>query len=411
MNHLLPFLLIPCQHYVMPALFAYQPSVIISTQLRSIKCLPHGYYQQRYWNRSRRPIASVFPRSLSMKSEDSGHVVSSNFSHPSYKFNDTTIVTATSIVAASVLIASASIKCNVPHCEKESIMPFPDECITSDAYNGVSVDVSHLPNNMTSDASLFRYRLLKAVDIWKGQGKRGIWLIIPTAYSHLIPVATELNFDFQYAEKGKVVLTTWLPDTPSRLPIGPTHQVGVGALVLHPTTGKMLVVQEKSGPAAARRLWKMPTGLADPGEDIIDAVIREVREETGLDCVFDHIICFRQAHYPRKSDMFFVCQLKLAEKYDQELQQGKEIKLFPQEQEIAEAKWVDVEEYFSQPLWLSSPLYMKMNEALTKAAGRITDESKKSGFIGKRLPIGFNPGHNTIYFMGTSKGSSDEETP
>jgi ADP-ribose pyrophosphatase YjhB (NUDIX family) len=173
----------------------------------------------------------------------------------------------------------------------------------------------------------------------------------------------------------------------------------------------MLVVQEKSGPAAARRLWKMPTGLADPGEDITDAVIREVREETGLDCVFDHIICFRQAHYPRKSDMFFVCQLKLAEKYDQELQQGKEIKLFPQEQEIAEAKWVDVEEYFSQPLWLSSPLYMKMNEALTEAAERITDESKKSGFIGKRLPIGFNPGHNTIYFMGSNKGSNNEDTP
>jgi len=62
-----------------------------------------------------------------MKSEGSGHLVSSNFSHPSYKFNDTTIVTATSIVAASVLIASASIKCDVPHCEKESIMPFPDD--------------------------------------------------------------------------------------------------------------------------------------------------------------------------------------------------------------------------------------------------------------------------------------------
>lgn len=396
----------------MPALFAYQSSgILMSTRLQSIRCLSPGYYHARHGSRSRRPVtSSVLLYNPLVESEGSGHGAPSNFSHPQFKFNDTAIVTASSIVAASVLIASTSIKGDVSHCEKEKIMPFPEECITADAYNGVSIDVSNLPKSITSDASIFRHKLLKAVEIWKGQEKRGIWLVIPTAYSHLIPVATELNFDFQYAEKGRVVLTTWLPETPSRLPIGPTHQVGVGALVLHPTTGKMLVVQEKSGPAAARRLWKMPTGLADPGEDITDAVIREVKEETGIDCVFDHIICFRQAHYPRKSDMFFVCQLKLAEKYHQELQLGKEITLCPQEQEIAEAKWVDVEEYFSQPLWLSSPLYMKMNEALTEAAGRITDDSKKSGFIGKRLPIGFNPGHNTIYFMG-NKDSSNEESP
>lgn len=45
-----------------------------------------------------------------------------------------------------------------------------------------------------------------------------------------------------------------------------THQVGIGALVVHPTSGKMLAVQERTGPAAKRKLWKMPTGLTDPGE-------------------------------------------------------------------------------------------------------------------------------------------------
>lgn len=381
----------------MPALLASQSLGAISTRLSSIRCLSHQCYPGRL--RSRLPLTRVLVHNSSVESEGSLHGASINLSRSKFRFNGTSVIAATSVVA-SVLIASSSIRNDVTMCEKESKMPFPEDCIVADAYNGVSIEVSTLPKNQTSDAAIFRHSLSEAIEIWKSQEKRGIWLIIPTAYSHLIPVATELNFDFQYAEKGKVVLTTWLPATPSRLPFGPTHQVGVGALVLHPTTGKMLVVQEKSGPAAARRLWKMPTGLADPGEDIIDAVVREVKEETGLDCVFDHIICFRQAHYPRKSDMFFVCQLKLAEKYEKELHKGNEIKLCPQEQEIAEAKWVDVEEYFSQPLWLSSPLYMKMNEALTEAAGRITDESKKSGFVGKRLPIGFNPGHNTIYFMG-----------
>lgn len=82
-----------------------------------------------------------------------------------------------------------------------------------------------------------------------------------------------------------MILSQWLPEhNPSKLPVGPTHQVGVGALVLNPADpSKMLVVQEITGPAAAYQLWKMPTGLLDPGEDIPDAVIRELKEETGLD--------------------------------------------------------------------------------------------------------------------------------
>ena len=44
----------------------------------------------------------------------------------------------------------------------------------------------------------------------------------------------------------------------------------------------MLVVQEKSGPAAARQLWKIPTGLTDLHEDIVKAIAREVKEETRL---------------------------------------------------------------------------------------------------------------------------------
>jgi 8-oxo-dGTP pyrophosphatase MutT (NUDIX family) len=63
--------------------------------------------------------------------------------------------------------------------------------------------------------------------------------------------------------------------------------VGIGALVIHPVTGKMLAVRERTGPAAKAKLWKMPTGLTDPGEDIAVAAVRELREETGLDCVFD----------------------------------------------------------------------------------------------------------------------------
>ena len=328
-------------------------------------------------------------------------------------------------------------------------MPFPEDCVKLDTYNGVTLEVSTLPQELISDTQIFATHLNNAISFWKSEGKRGIWLKISTQFAHLIPVsclknmllfimrfihlreygpfaptqaATKVGFDFQYAEKGRVILTAWLPeDTESRLPHGPTHQIGIGALVLHPITGRMLVVQEKRGPAAARKLWKMPTGLADPGEDVTDAAVREVKEETGLDVEFDHVVCIRQAHAGHeafnKSDMFFVCQLRLSPKYSNDLKSGIEIELKPQEEEIADAKWVDMEEFFKQPLWTSSPLYNEMNAALKEAARKLhpslgTDSKSYDtveynqevvGFVGKKLPVGFRPGSNVIFVVNNTK--------
>jgi 8-oxo-dGTP pyrophosphatase MutT (NUDIX family) len=322
---------------------------------------------------------------------------------------------------------SSETKCNAA-TEEDSIiltMPFPEECLTIDTYNGVTVDVSALPVEQTQQSDVFRHLLRQALTIWREEGRRGIWFTIPTSFSHLIPASTDLGFDFQHAEKGRAILTAWLPtDSASRLPHGPTHQVGIGALVLHPVSGKMLVVQEKSGPAAARKLWKMPTGLADPGEDVLDAAVREVKEETGLDVSFDHIVCIRQAHggqgAANKSDMFFVCQLTLAPRYLQDIERGIGIKLIPQEEEIADAKWVDIEEYFDQEVWISSPLYNEMNKAMKESAlkshpalakdysnGGNPPSSDKTGnqedvvgLVGKRLPVGYVPGESVIFVVG-----------
>jgi len=192
-------------------------------------------------------------------------------------------------------------------------------------------------------------------------------------------------------------------------PNGPTHQVGIGALVIHPTTGKMLAVQERTGPAAKRKLWKMPTGLTDPGEDIATAAVRELKEETGLDCEFDKIICFRQAHGGlfNRSDMFFVCLCRLKPEYEQTVKNGGDIELIPQEEEILMADWIDMDFYATQGVWSESPLYKEMNGAMIHAAQKgieyslsNDDNSGKEeahGFVAKNLPVGFRPGSNTIY--------------
>uniref|UniRef100_A0A7S4IJP3 Nucleoside diphosphate-linked moiety X motif 6 n=1 Tax=Odontella aurita TaxID=265563 RepID=A0A7S4IJP3_9STRA len=320
--------------------------------------------------------------------------------------------------------------------EERLAVSFPEESLHYDTYNGVTIDAGKLPDELSGCPDAFVMALGESLEKWSEEGRRGIWIRMTTDHSKLIPSITDLGFDFQHAEPGKVTLTKWLPsEEESRLPHGPTHQIGVGTLVLHPRSGKMLAVQEKTGPAAARKLWKMPTGLTDPGEDIADAAVRELKEETGLDCVFDRIICFRQAHsggHLRHSDMFFVCLLRLHPKYEEGLDRGEEVPLFPQEEEIAEAAWIDMERYADQDVWRASPLYKEMNGAMIDAArggieysdrasevGSADDDTaggvvesvqingktvptsalgvRSGGFVARTLPVGYRPGTNTIY--------------
>jgi len=55
--------------------------------------------------------------------------------------------------------------------------------------------------------------------------------------------------------------------------------VGVGAVVLH--EGKLLLI--KRGVEPAKGKWSIPGGVVELGEKIRDAVVREVREECGLE--------------------------------------------------------------------------------------------------------------------------------
>ena len=190
-----------------------------------------------------------------------------------------------------------------------------------DHYSGVTINLECIndthndddDDEESNDASLtFAERLEQQLRLWKAEGIiRGVWIHIPPQLAAYVPTCIQQGFDFHMVTPSAtttndsdimgndnirstgsnsiLILSQWLPDSTSRLPVGPTHQVGVGCLIWHPEDSPMLgpqrrilVVQEKSGPAATFRLWKLPTGLADPNEDIHDAAIRELYEETGL---------------------------------------------------------------------------------------------------------------------------------
>jgi 8-oxo-dGTP diphosphatase len=63
-------------------------------------------------------------------------------------------------------------------------------------------------------------------------------------------------------------------------------EVAVGAVVTR--DGELLLVRRGHGPAAGE--WSLPGGRAQFGEPLHEAVVRETREETGLDVVVQRFL-------------------------------------------------------------------------------------------------------------------------
>jgi 8-oxo-dGTP pyrophosphatase MutT (NUDIX family) len=305
--------------------------------------------------------------------------------------------------------------------ENESIrvteIPFDESILSHDHYNGVTIDLEKYHQNdddkdtdhssFTSQQSSFATKLNDALAIWRAEGRKGIWIHANTKSAKYIPDCIDAGFEFHKilpkkdnnSNDGKteesnfnssksnnsLVLSQWLPtDSPSRLPHGPTHQVGVGVILFNPTDpSQMLVVKELSGPAAKYNLWKMPTGLVDPQEHVPEAASRELLEETGIDAKMNSILCIRQAHRSNAdtSDMFFVCTMTPL------LDPNEVIQWKRQETEIADIRWMSVKDFCEQDHWQGSPLYETLNDCVLRASMQKSEQQDKSKAGSKMINI------------------------
>ncbi|KAL5560882.1 hypothetical protein UlMin_030629 [Ulmus minor] len=134
-------------------------------------------------------------------------------------------------------------------------------------------------------------------------GKKGVWIKLPIQLANLIETTIKEGFKHHHAESDYLMLVYWISKTKSTIPPNATHRVHVGALILKD--------DKESGRLRGTAVWKIPTGVVEEGEDIFEAVVREVKEETGIDTKFMEILAFKQSlkSFFNKSDLFFLCIL------------------------------------------------------------------------------------------------------
>jgi 8-oxo-dGTP pyrophosphatase MutT (NUDIX family) len=215
---------------------------------------------------------------------------------------------------------------------------FPNEAeplaFSPDQFGGVIVDSAGLPDDIAD----FTAQLHHSLEAWRVSGFRLVWLDVPLERSALVPVAAAAGFFFHHSNDTDVMMVRRLVED-AFVPTHATHYIGVGGVVINDHQ-EILVVCERHR-RTSRPYYKLPGGALQPGEHLVDAVLREVREETGVQVQFEALVCFRHWHGYRygKSDIYFVCRLSPL---------SQDVTM--QAEEIEECFWMPVADYFESDL-------------------------------------------------------------
>ena len=221
------------------------------------------------------------------------------------------------------------------------ILPF-----SPDQFGGILVETETLPE----DSNDFEAALAASLDHWRSDGARLVWIEVSLERAALIPIAVNAGFIFHHSDPDRLVMTCRLVEG-AFIPGHATHYIGAGGVVFN-ERGDLLVVCERHR-RTKQPYYKLPGGALQSGEHLVDGVIREVLEETGVSTKFESLVCFRHWHGYRygKSDIYFVCRLSALSE-----------ELTMQAEELEECLWMPVDDY------LNSELVSVFNKRIVKAA-------------------------------------------
>ncbi|KAF9824603.1 hypothetical protein SFRURICE_004060 [Spodoptera frugiperda] len=200
-----------------------------------------------------------------------------------------------------------------------------------DRYNGITIDSK---KEMFNEKK-FTENLDDSLSKWSLQGYRCVWFKVNIQDAFCVPILAQKGFNFHHARDDFVMMYKWLPgDSMPNLPPSCHTNLGVGAMVFN-DTGHLLAISEKHYEYPH---WKLPGGYVERGEDIIDAAVREVKEETGVDATFESLVTFRHTHNMMfdNSDIYVILMMKALTD-----------KITLSQREVNLCKWMKVEEYLS----------------------------------------------------------------
>mmetsp|Transcript_80630 Transcript_80630/g.179092 ORF Transcript_80630/g.179092 Transcript_80630/m.179092 type:complete len:466 (-) Transcript_80630:72-1469(-) len=262
--------------------------------------------------------------------------------------------------------------------------PEPLLVVKEDRYGGVEVEVA--ASSAGTAVAVFEQELRRGLEAWQLAGKKGLWLKIPTPCAAFVgPAVTIGGFEYHHARPEYALLTRWLPATPSPLPKYAFTQIGVGGVVVN-SKDEVLMVKEKVSPLPMfQGSWKLPGGLADPGEDFANTVQREVLEETGVTGTLEGVVSLRHTHALRFNlgDIYVLVKMR-AEK--------EEISM--DDHELLDARWMGVEEIKSLVVERNAPLDGKVSENNWKM---ISNALFGSLILGTELPNSRGPKASMLY--------------
>lgn len=235
-----------------------------------------------------------------------------------------------------------------------------------DRFSGVNVDIG---SDCAASASDFAAELKASLAEWKEKKKRGIWFKVPISCARFICPLVDEGFTFHHAKPSYAMLVRWLEDSPSKLPQYGFTQVGVGGCVVNSKEEVLMIQERTNADARFQGLWKLPGGLADPGEDLAVTAGREVSEETGIKTELHGVVSIRHAHNVRfgQGDLYCVVRLRAL---------SEEITIDPEE--IVDARWMSFEEIQSR---VPTEKKETMAECVTSTTCAIIKEALRGSLI------------------------------